>query len=125
VAGVGPGAWPGDGRGARAGADGRRRRREVVVVAGRAVVPLDPLLGAGGRVVGDGGVVIARAAPVAKPGDEHRAPARADHQLADIISEVAGAVVPLDPQLGTGDRVVGDGGVIVVRACPGAGPGDA
>src|SRR5215813_5080082 len=110
---------------AAAGADGQRVGGVGAVA--RAVIPADPQRGAGGGVVGDRGVVEARAGPGAFPGDEHRAPAGADRHRRGGVVDVDRPVVPADPQRGTGGGVVGDRGVVLIVVDPAtavAAPGD-
>src|SRR5207248_4173617 len=100
---------------APAGAD--RQRVGGVGPVGGPVVARDPLLGAGGGVVGDRGVIHVRGGPGAGSGDEHRAPVRADRHRGGVVSYaawVAWPVVALDPLLGAGGGVVGDRGVIQI-----------
>src|SRR6185312_15052230 len=78
-----------------------RHRAGLVIAVVWAVVTAGPQLGAGGGVVADRGVVLERSSPDAGPGDEHRLPVRADRHRTGVIGTVA-AVVPLDPQAGTG-----------------------
>src|SRR5207247_3992003 len=81
----GPGALPGDEHRATGRAD---RHRGCVVIAG-VVVALHPQLGAGGGVVGGRGIFLCRGAVEAGPGDEDRAPCRANGQRGGEVVAVA------------------------------------
>src|SRR5712692_6331655 len=63
-------------------------------------------------VVGDGGVVSARDASVARTGDVHLGAGRADGHRVGDIGAVAGAVVGAHPLLAACGRVVSDGGIV-------------
>src|SRR5215475_14631018 len=91
-------AWPGPG-------SGWRQRQGM---------PAFP--GAGGRTGGGSGVVGDRGVGIALgTGDVNRSRGGADRQRAGGVVGVGGAVVPRQPQLGAGRRVVGHRGVVQVR----------
>src|SRR5215470_12875520 len=81
-----------------------------------AVVALDPHLGTGGGAVRDGGVVLYLTwrGPDADAGNEHFSPGRADGHRTGAVVAVASAVVASGPRPGAGDRVVANGGVVVL-----------
>src|SRR6185437_13968977 len=99
----------------------RQASRDVGFVS-RAVVPGGPELSPVGRVVGDGGVVIAD--PLAGAGDGYLVTVRGDGQAAGDIVAVRLAVVARDPHPGPGAGVVADRDVVKARAAGGAVAGD-
>src|SRR5262249_259358 len=97
----------------------------AVKAACRAVIAADPQLGAGGRVVGDRGVVRRGGSSRrdAGAGDIYYAPGRA-HRHRGSRAGAAGAAVAAGPQLGAGGRVVSDRGVLTSAVRPSALSGD-